>query len=765
MKKRLRPQLSSNCWQYLIWFTTFSISMINITGCGSSSSTDSAASSTALTISGTLKTSSSSALLSALFDLNQTTALTYSDLLVSCVTFTLPPVAGTGGTPDATGNFKVAFGSGTLGKSFGCFITNPSDDTFSPIPMVFKDTSKKSMTGDASKSERLAVTQNITMPEIQLDLDAGTAEVDTSTIVKTDTSDSDVIQTVAGTKFDFTGNWVIETPATNGITVPSGYVSLCSADEAFNETWTAIQTGNWNARKCNGPIAGQKLYMQRLVGRSWTPGPSCLTQVANQDSGQAASLAICDTDGTPGTDERYAIQIWASEGGGGGNLCSPSDTQQQCRTKWNAAQAAVQSPDTHFYQCGRKLGFTIAQAKGRGRVDFSVDPNYSASGSTSGVNDTKYYNDEFNFETSTTLTNSDLYGTCTSAPCKPVKNATSSITHGWLLDQAQTEWPQQNNCAPVDILIGTKKNKAMRCFGNYTPPSASAHAAFNEFIDGGCTDARGKAILFNNQNEFWCSPSDTGCTNSCTSAGAVRWSQNGAPVIAGYQAQACSAKQGTGIGSFTPKDDQGQAITGFTAPIQCIRGGGLFNNTTPASPTLIASPNFQNFVPTQSNYGTLCSLMPTTEDRQKLAQLQCYANAWQKVSSSISGCVRKVDFNWGAQNSWEFLSKGNGPSKAQGEVIFELFNYTDSGSGTFSQIEGRDETIQVTDSNGYKNWIPCRINQNETITMTKISDSKLLAEMTTVINLADKGKPLCTAAAENGSIRTGQVKMMFVLSK
>lgn len=755
-----------NRWNYLTWATTFSLFLMNITGCGSNSTTDSSASSTALTISGTLKTSSSSALLSALFEINQTTALTYSDLLVSCVTFTLPPVAGTGGTPDTGGNFKVSFGSGTVGKSFGCFITNPSDDTFSPIPMVFKDSSKKSMTGDESKSERLAVTQSITIPEIQLDLDAGTAEVDTSTIVKTDTTDTNVIQTVAGTKFDFTGNWTIETPAANGITVPTGYTSLCSADEAFEETWTAIQTNNWNARKCNGPIAGQKIYMQRLAGRSWTPGASCLTQIDNQDKGEAASLSICDTDGTASTDERYAIQIWSSEGGVSGNLCSMSDTKEACRAKWNTAQASIQSPDTAFHRCGRRMGFTNAQAKGRGRVDFSVDPNYRSSGTSAGVTDTKYYDGEFSFENNVTFSNTSLYGTCTSAPCKPVRDATNLITEGWKLTKAQTEWPQQNNCSPVEIAVGTKKNKAMRCYGTYTPPSASAHAAFNEFIDGGCTDSRGKAVLFKNHDQFWCTHGETGCSNNCTSAGSVKWYKNRAPVDAGYQAQTCSPKQLNGSpSSFTPKDDQGQTITGLTGPIQCIRGGGLFNNTSPASPTLIVSPNFQNFAPAKSEYGTLCSAMPTTEDREKLAQLQCYANAWQKVSSSISGCTRKVDFNWGAQNSWEFLSKGNGPSQAEGEVIFELFNYTDSGSGTFSQVQGRSETIQVTDSNGYRSWIPCHVNQSETITMSKISDTKMLAEMTTVANLADKGNPLCVAAADNGSIRIGQAKMMFVLSK
>lgn len=765
------------------------ISTLSLVGCANTTQPSSNDSSTALSITGTLKTSTAFSV-SSFLTLNQTSAINFSDLLVSCVTFTIPPAAGTGGAPDATGKFTITFGSGTIGKSFGCYISHLSDDTFVPIPMVFIDGAKKSIDGNAAKSERLAVAGKISIPEIHLNLDEGVAEVDTSTIVKTDDSggsSQDVIPIASGTPFDFTGNWTIESPADNDITVPNGYFGLCSAEEAFDDYWSSLKSNDMSARKCHGPIGGMKLYIQRLKGQSWTPGTSCETELTKKANGETADLSVCNTDGTAGTDEKYAIQIWRSKEGDLTDLCERNEPKITCYAKWRLLQETIQKPDQVYHSCGRRLGYSNTDAKAFGHVDFSVDPNYSSSGSSTGVTDTKYYDGPFTFLNSATVNNQLVDPTCslsdspspTEDECKPFKSAENTITDGWKMSQAQITHSESGSCIPVKIQVGTSKLKATRCYGDYYPNNLSGFTgdhipAFYESFDGGCKDANGRPVIFENTNDYWCadpaaSPSE--CTNQCTSIGSVNWIDNGTTVDAGYPAMICQPKSGSAVtGSFVPKNEDNQVIPGIVGPVQCKKGGWIFDNTNSSQPRAVETPNIQNFDSGQISKGLLCSDIPTqgtgtVKDRQLLAQLQCYARAYEEASGSLTGCVREISFNRGAENPWSFISQSNGPTRARGEIMFEVFNYVDNSSGTFSQTRTYEQEIRVKNEKGNKKSNFCRLNVNDTLTLTSISSNKMLAEMTTTTQLADKGNSICMGAVQKQKLPTGQSKMMFVLRK
>ena len=714
---------------------------------------------------------------------------TYTQYLISCVTFTVPPVVGTGGTPDASGKFTVDFGAGSVGKSFGCFIVKPTDGSFDAIPLVFQDTTQKSMDGSAKQDTRLAVTGDISIPSINLNLNSGTATVDTTAIVKTDTSASGpVVATATGTKFDFTGNWIVQDPVANGITVPAGYTVPLTEDQSFEIEWTRRTTNSGGGG--GGPQQGMQLLLQRLAGKAFTPNAACLTDVANHKNGTASGpLAPCV--GTTGTEDRYGIQVWAPQSGdtmSGCTITHPTPAAGEkaaCRIVYHNVLAAQQTPAQAYAACGRKMGFTANEAKAMGRVDFTADTNYASSGTTSGASDTKYYDGGFVFATTATV-GSGLYGsTVTNGMAPPFSVASIHFgSEGWKSPEAQTQWSQQNNCAPVDVLVGGVPGKAFRCYGTYYPncaqndwnvnctTSGSDKAAFQENAGMGCTDSTGAAINFSNWNEFWCNGASS-CTNTCSAPVAVQWVNGGVATDAGYSITSCSQKS-TG---FTPKDQSGNAITSAVGTISCKNGGGMWDNTTPSTPVLKMGTGVnlwggQNFRPTRSTAGSLCSGMDTSatagtpdHNRQVLAQLQCYANAYQRAQNSITGCSRDIQFNYGTQDPWNFVSKNDGPSKARGEVIFELFNYADNNSGSFSTVETREEGLQSKDANGGQTWIPCTVNNSQAIAMTVISSTKLLFEMTTNVALANKNNPTCVAAAADGTLQTGLSKMMWVMTK
>jgi len=698
------------------------------------------------------------------------------------VTFTIPPVAGSGGNPDATGKFTVTFGNGTIGKSFGCYITHLSDDAFIPIPMTFKDGTKKSIDGTSATSERLAVASKITIPEIHLDLEEGIAEIDTSTIIKTDDPESSgqaVIPIASGTPFDFTGKWTIESPTDNDITVPHGYFGLCSTEEAFDDYWSSLKSNDMSARKCHGPIGGGKIYIQRFKGQSWTPGSSCEAELTKQANGETADLSVCNTDGAAGTDEKYAIQIWKSKEGDLTDLCQRNEPKITCYAKWRLLQETIQKPDQVYHACGRRLGYTNTEAKAFGHIDFSIDPNYSNSGSSTGASDTNYYDGPFTFLNSATVDNELVDGTCSDDECKPFKSAENTITDGWKMSQAQTTHSESGSCMPVKVQVGTSKLKATRCYGDYYPNNLSRFSgnhisAFYEFFDGGCKDANGKPVIFENTNDYWCTDpnaSPSQCTNQCTPIGYVNWISNETTVNAGYQAMVCQPKSGSTVtDSFVPKNEDNQAIPGVVGTIQCKKGSWIFDNTNPNTPLPIETPDFQNFDSGNLAKGVLCSDISTNgtdtaKDRQILAQLQCYAHAYEEASKDLNGCVREISFNRGAQNSWNFISQTHGPTRARGEIMFEVFNYTDNSSGTFSQARTYEQEVRVKNEHGKKKSNYCRLNVNDTLTMTSISSDKMLVEMTTTTQLADKENLICKGTAQKQKLPIGQSKTMFVLSK
>ncbi|RYZ71868.1 MAG: hypothetical protein EOP09_04020, partial [Proteobacteria bacterium] len=175
------------------------------------------------------------------------------DLSVYCVTFTLPPIAGTGSIA-ADGKFEVTLEAS--GVSVGCFILDAEKAILGT--MVFKDQAKKDLNGAASAEDRFALEGGASnLGQITLNLSTGKAEVDVAQIVgKVKNTDAAVVGA-----YDFTGSYVFEA---SGATAPSGYANLCTEAEA--EAEKAAMQNQGGRRRCDGPTVGFPIYMKRING-------------------------------------------------------------------------------------------------------------------------------------------------------------------------------------------------------------------------------------------------------------------------------------------------------------------------------------------------------------------------------------------------------------------------------------------------------------------------------------------------------------------
>lgn len=231
---------------------------LSMFGCGkkkSKSTTESGSSD--LTISGTLSlsgTDSSGALaLSKGFDGNLGLTnfnVSAEDLSIYCVTFTLPPAAGTGEV-SADGAFSLNIANGK-DASVGCFILNGTTQLGT---IVFEDPTEKDLSGGAASADKTAFSGNANLGAISLDLETGKAVVDLSKVEVTKKVDAS-----AGAAFDFTGTYKI---TAGGLTQPTGYTAPCTRVEGQQG-----QQGN----DCHGPSEGEPVYFRRIAGKSTEDG-------------------------------------------------------------------------------------------------------------------------------------------------------------------------------------------------------------------------------------------------------------------------------------------------------------------------------------------------------------------------------------------------------------------------------------------------------------------------------------------------------------
>ena len=224
----------------LMWGVAAASLSLGLGACGKKS-TD-AGTSSDVAISGTLSTSSLSVMSSDFHP----ESVDLSTFTMSCVTFKVPPTAGTGSI-GSDGSFSVTIPSAKNSK-FGCFILDASEDVVAS--MVFEDTSSKDINGDSKSESSVSLSGNASLGTVTLDLASGKATVDKSAIASSIST-----TTTTGGDWSATGNWKF---ASYGSTLPKGYSDICAAG-ADHDT-------------CSGPQIDMTIYLRQVDGKKYANG-------------------------------------------------------------------------------------------------------------------------------------------------------------------------------------------------------------------------------------------------------------------------------------------------------------------------------------------------------------------------------------------------------------------------------------------------------------------------------------------------------------
>lgn len=295
----------------------------------------------------------------------------------------------------------------------------------------------------------------------------------------------------------------------------------------------------------------------------------------------------------------------------------------------------------------------------------------------------------------------------------------STISEGWKFSTAETN-REMPNCEPTTVGSGSNQQNGYKCYDNVSSPASYQV----NLAKGGCVGSDGNPV-----------------SN-------INWSQ------VSYGSSSTSAYDVTNFPGYI-KNTQNATYNG--QPITCEFVYGTFRQDNNAS---LNGSGFNWNNVTKTNSGTLCSAMPNSTNKEKLAQLQCYSEAlWNQNSirtdrESDSLCLRKVRANWGATDPEKFLVDSSGPQKAESQHVLELLDYTSNDSATFRMRD--DDYRGVQNGNG---WATCHLEQAITISLKKRSDGNLNIEFISETKNLDAAVAACKSS--ESSLGVGTTKFMF----
>jgi len=301
-----------------IW-TGLALSMSTLaalTACSGGSS-DPASAIASLNISGTLGASANVMNVDATSGGNSAMAVSLSDLKIYAIAFTTPPVIAEANV-NSDGTFSVDL-PGAKGSTVTAIFRDKNDDS-QVGSIVFEDTTSKDMNGNNSQASSLVLSDSVALGSITLGTDGKVVVPITQIADKIGSTNS----VSTATAFDPTGTWYMK--AFDG-TLATGYQTVTS--------------------DCShGPCVGFPITLIRMAGKKFTPTQNCAT------TSHPSTCAV--TDGTVGTEDRYALSIW------GENF------------------------STGIGACGSKTGFVADDARAYGRIHIASLPTVAGNTITFG---------------------------------------------------------------------------------------------------------------------------------------------------------------------------------------------------------------------------------------------------------------------------------------------------------------------------------------------------------------------------------------------
>jgi hypothetical protein len=291
---------------------------------------------------------------------------------------------------------------------------------------------------------------------------------------------------------------------------------------------------------------------------------------------------------------------------------------------------------------------------------------------------------------------------------------TVNLTNGWKMDTAKLQHDVNTACGPHDITAGsTTYSNAWVC----GPDSSGDYQAQ---LGGGCVNASNQNVDVRDWSGITCGSVTTNSdgikSNTCTGTPSI----NGTPT-----AVTCTNKWAVVNGSYA------------------VQSGGDFNWSEMSGTVKTAT--------------TLCSALANggSSEALKIAQLQCYAEHFDRSGMrEASACLPQVDMDWSATTAANFEKVD--AIRPQGLIFFEQYKpFTDGTGGTMTTRQEHFEGVQVKDS-----WVNCRVIETGSLSVKKITDSKMLATYQSATITTSTAKPACL-----GKFTGARESFVFYLSK
>ncbi|MCM2278131.1 MAG: hypothetical protein NDJ89_08645 [Oligoflexia bacterium] len=473
-----------------------------------------------------------------------------SDLEVYAIAFTTPPVIATADLNDATGAFEL-----TLPGAKGAFISlifRDKTDYTTVGTVEFVDSSKTDLDGNTKSSTSIAFNDSVSLGSITMSSD-GKVQIPVSTVQAATVSTS----VSAAVAFDFSGSWTMG--AYDG-TLPTGYTTTTDSME-------------------NGMPNGMPITLIRMAGKAFTPGAGCT-------EGSCAS-----TDGTIGTEDRFAISIW-------GGATTPVTLGTF------TVPAAITA-------CGDKLGFTAAQARAHG---IHLESAPTINGLT------------IDFGAYTFQTKADFGG-------DPAPN-----NEPWMKTGATPRDPKVQNCGPVTITHNSVDYTAWYCESEMDSDDDGTvyeTTVYTAGLGGGCFDSASKPVMVDNWSAIY--------PDNCVS-------NAGTDLPPGFKSDTCTYTNKDPDGSDGISSGGTAVVNNPAMNFTCTHTFGIFTDSSLTTPY---SGSFHQMRPKSTTYAT-CAEIPDTLPRYR-CYAENYWSGGGDGPDGWATCSKRYNFNWAATDPANFV--------------------------------------------------------------------------------------------------------------
>jgi|GEM_PF-2502866 len=193
-----------------------------------------------------------------------------------------------------------------------------------------------------------------------------------------------------------------------------------------------------------------------------------------------------------------------------------------------------------------------------------------------------------------------------------------------------------------------------------------------------------------------------------------------------------------------------------TPPITmtCRSVQGVFTDPIAYTPMQLGAGEFLGTPEVLISKGSKCSSDDGGQYETQYAAHRCYALTYSNHhSTNEEGCERKMTFDWSARSSTQF-SNPSSLAEPKKMILTSLLDF--SWDGQIALAEDREEhTIQLPMLGGSLAY--CKISRRKSMVLRKISDHKLLAELSFSGQMMST-EPVCVAAAKAALEKTTQGK-------